>query len=670
MSNLFRDLVEGDCSEPNAVGGFVQQFTSDKTGLYNDKLEHSHFLENELFRMNAQDDRFEERHLDKIFNGEQNDNVHDLLDRNFDQYQQGPQQHHGQLNASQVETDVQFLFQDFIMSTKSRHIMQHPPIHIPNLSQSDKVKIKNRSQVMFKHIAEQDVDQGYTNEQLNTLFSLFDIDPELEDFDSQWDKQWDQTHANEWIDDFQRNHNTTTTTTTTGGYMYNSEIPKDYIEDEEQNYEYAWRQEEEEDEYDQIFDEDENFNPFESAWKNTEGVEFEDHSIDAAWDETARKSIQDVTRPITDIQDPKIKNSNFYKLMSQLNTGEAVIDKEKEELVFNETVIPQELHNRPIDNEGVWEREYQDFEDEVSLERLNEYQFTIDEARDEDTFDRGMQLFNEGLIDDSIIALESEVKRSPENSQAWMYLGIAHAENDKDQQAIKCLLKCIQLDPNNLSARISLAVSYTNDYQKERALDSLHEWMKRNPQYQNIANQFQETFNQLEIEESNYMDTWKKHNIITDMFLDAARMRPNDPDGEVQTILGLLFNMSYDYDKAVDCFKAALQNKPTDYQLWNKLGATLANSNKCQEALGAYFKALEHKPSYVRARSNLGIAYLSLNMFHEAAQNFLGAISIHPDAVHIWDNLKMVFRLMGREDLIQKSETRDVSLFVKDFNFM
>eukprot|EP01133_Synstelium_polycarpum_P009174 gene9174-10765_t len=435
----------------------------------------------------------------------------------------------------------------------------------------------------------------------------------------------------------------------------NEGVSKDIIADDHEQFEGAWDDALYDNDFDDAWGEKEDFEPFENAWR-----EGEDHSVEAAWDETARQSLTEITESITRINDPKLRKSNFMKFMNQLNTGEATIVGNN--VVHNENVATSE----PFEDFDEWAQDYSGFHETIPEERIRDYEFIISEPLADHTFETGMNLFNKGLITDAIVSLESEVMRNPDNSEAWMFLGIAHAENDKDQQAITCLLKAIDVDPMNLKARIALAVSYTNDYQKEKALETLEEWLKRNPQYKHIS-----TNNVPDHEErGSFMDTWRRHSMTSELFLEAARLRPNDPDPEVQTALGLLYNMSYEYDKAVDCFKAALHNNPTDYQLWNKLGATLANSNRSQEALGAYFHALEEKPTYVRARSNLGISYLALNMYNEAAQTFLGALSIHPEAVHIWDNLKMVFRLMGREDLVVKIEGNNVNDFSNEFQFM
>ena len=92
--------------------------------------------------------------------------------------------------------------------------------------------------------------------------------------------------------------------------------------------------------------------------------------------------------------------------------------------------------------------------------------------------------------------------------------------------------------------------------------------------------------------------------------------------------LGVLFNLSGEYDKAVDCFHAALQTNTQDALIWNKLGATLANGGRSEEAVEAYRHALQLSPGYVRSRYNLGISCVNLKVYREAVEHFLTALNI------------------------------------------
>jgi peroxin-5 len=140
-------------------------------------------------------------------------------------------------------------------------------------------------------------------------------------------------------------------------------------------------------------------------------------------------------------------------------------------------------------------------------------------------------------------------------------------------------------------------------------------------------------------EEMGFTDRHMLHEKVTNYFLEAAQLNPEggDVDVDVQVGLGVLFYGSEDYDKAVDCFTAALNShqhgsmkrEGEEHLLWNRLGATLANSSRSEEAIEAYSRALELRPNFVRARYNLGVSCINLGVLEEAAGHLLGALSMH-----------------------------------------
>jgi len=226
---------------------------------------------------------------------------------------------------------------------------------------------------------------------------------------------------------------------------------------------------------------------------------------------------------------------------------------------------------------------------------------------------------------------------------------------------------------------MALSVSYTNESLQSQALNMLAKWLHINPKYSNLVPQ-----HMIESEGAGNVITQSLigHAALKEMqnlFLEAVKKSPTIVDSEIQEALGVLFNLSSEYDKAVDCFQASLSSNPNSSKTWNRLGASLANGNRSVEAVEAYKRALEIQPGYIRARYNVGIICMNLKAYKEAAEHLLTALnmqassfsrsglseniatSLSPMSEVIWSTLRMIFALMGRDDLKKAANARDLN---------
>nr|CAG4642479.1 EOG090X054E [Evadne anonyx] len=296
------------------------------------------------------------------------------------------------------------------------------------------------------------------------------------------------------------------------------------------------------------------------------------------------------------------------------------------------------------------------------LEPVNEYTFEAENPYQEhaDPFNEGLQKKVEGDLPSAILLFEAALQKDPDHMKAWELLGLSLAENEQDPGAITAYKRCLALESSNLVAIMGLAVSYTNESYQFQACQALEDWLRNNPKYSHLVS----TISQQEKLVGSLVsgDTFNR---VQDMYMRAARLQPAanlDPD--VQTGLGVLLNLSSDFDKAPDCFRAALQMKPNDSLLWNRLGATLANGGHSEEAVQAYYKALELSPGFIRARYNLAVSCINLGVHREAAEHLVSAL-LHQQkgsrrvmSDNIWSTLRMVLNLMNRREFLADIDAR------------
>ncbi|XP_078163170.1 peroxin 5 [Carex rostrata] len=263
----------------------------------------------------------------------------------------------------------------------------------------------------------------------------------------------------------------------------------------------------------------------------------------------------------------------------------------------------------------------------------------------------GQELFRKGLLSEAVLALEAEVMKNQDNAEAWRLLGITHAENDDDQQAIAAMMRAQEADPTNLEVLLALGVSHTNELEQTEALSYLYQWLKNHPKYGTLAPPQQP-------------DTLF-YNDVARLYTEAAQLSPEDAD--VHIVLGVLYNLSREYDKAIGAFKTALKLKPQDYSLWNKLGATQANSIQSADAIMAYQQALDLKPNYVRAWANMGISYANQGLYDESIRYYVRALAMNPKADNAWQYLRISLKCASRNDMFEACDSRNLDALQKEF---
>uniref|UniRef100_UPI0037E89206 peroxisomal biogenesis factor 5 isoform X2 n=1 Tax=Semicossyphus pulcher TaxID=241346 RepID=UPI0037E89206 len=447
---------------------------------------------------------------------------------------------------------------------------------------------------------------------------------------------------------------------------------------------------------------------------------------------------------VAKVDDPKLQNTEFLRFIRQIGEGSVTVEsrtdkqltdkaqaQEAQNWASNLNQVSEESAEAWVDEFATsgpdfqeakaavesdvdfWEKLQQEWEemakrDAESHPWLSDFDQLLSSSYDKgyqfeeenpylshpDPLSEGVKRMEAGDIPGAVRFFESAVQKEPDNQLAWQYLGTCQAENEQEFAAISALRRCIELKNDNLTALMALAVSFTNESLHRQACETLRDWLKHNPKYRSVWEQ-NESERQKEgarerDKERERFGSLLPESLFTDvqsLFLHAANSDPAQVDPQLQCGLGVLFNLSGEYDKAVDCFSAALSVTPQDYLLWNKLGATLANGSRSEEAVAAYRRALELQPGFVRSRYNLGISCVNLGAHREAVEHFLEALSLQRQAAgdgaraargpggaaatmmsdNIWSTLRMALSMMGESSLYTAADHRDLDTLLAHF---
>lgn len=202
-----------------------------------------------------------------------------------------------------------------------------------------------------------------------------------------------------------------------------------------------------------------------------------------------------------------------------------------------------------------------------------------------------------GSLSERILAAEVLTTRDPNNQQGWRQLGYFQQANEIDPQAIAAFLTATRLDPNDLDAWVALAASCANESCIPDAYDAIgHVFaIKPNP---NTSPNAQD------------MEQQAKDTMSLPRYTAAA----------------ILYNISGDHEKAATLLQSLTTAFKENWAIFNRIGASLANSQRYDEAIKIYDQLLSNGLDYPRVHYNKGIALMCTDQHCEAARSFITAI--------------------------------------------
>lgn len=183
-------------------------------------------------------------------------------------------------------------------------------------------------------------------------------------------------------------------------------------------------------------------------------------------------------------------------------------------------------------------------------------------------------------------------KKYPDNGLSWNTLGVCLRHTRKLEEALKVLLKALNIMPDDADILYNVGVAYNDLNQFQEAIEYYQKSLKILPSraeaYSNIGNCYRFI---------------KSDKDAVEAYQKALELQPNYVFASNN--LAIVFKEKGELDKAAQTLFNAIQNDPDNPDLYNNFGNILQHQSHLDGATGAYIKAIVLKPEFKEAFNNL-----------------------------------------------------------------
>ena len=347
---------------------------------------------------------------------------------------------------------------------------------------------------------------------------------------------------------------------------------------------------------------------FNNQLLNQDKTKLEDKVENAENKENKGDLYKDIIDVMENQQDERHHKSEFLKFIKKLHNGEIKLNEKDNDI----DVVEKDLNNfveSEAKMEDIWQKvesnlngldlNYEDImqsDEMTTLSKpslfLNDNPFLLKSESDLNLVEEAKIMLSKGEVTQARYALEAEVNNNQDNSEAWYLLGKIHTENDRDDFAMQCFLKSLEADPFNSDSLLFLGISCTNEFDEFQAMKYLKRWIKLHHIYSKYLDEKNPLLNDaliqneidIERDDEDYYTRARrietlKQNFYIEMgnLMEYIANNEKLADADLWTALGIVHFIPHQYERAIECFRKAVQNNPKDYNSWNKLGAILAH---------------------------------------------------------------------------------------------
>lgn len=203
-------------------------------------------------------------------------------------------------------------------------------------------------------------------------------------------------------------------------------------------------------------------------------------------------------------------------------------------------------------------------------------------------------LIEQGQIDSAQALLETVLRRTPNDPQAWFRLGQIHAHKGDFKPAAQAFKRVISIAPHVEDGYVLLGNTYLRHDRANQALQT---------------------------------------------YRDGLRNNPNSPLLHFNT--GIALKASGDLAQAIESFQTAITFRPEYAQAYFSLGNAYREAELFDEAENAYRQAIALQPDNADYRANLGAHFAAQKNYAAAAEECLAVLQTAPQHIHALRNLSL-----------------------------